>query len=63
LRVKLPTTDEPQINFTKGVPIIGIIPNKFVITVAPQKDICPQGKIYPVKDIPVIKYQQTKPLQ
>jgi hypothetical protein len=27
----------------------GIIEKKFVITVAAQKDICPQGNIYPVK--------------
>jgi len=61
--VKLPTTEDPQINFTKVVPTIGIIPNKLVITVAPQKDICPQGNTYPVKEIPIIKYQQAKPLQ
>jgi len=28
---------------------------KFVITVAPQKDICPQGKTYPTKAVPISK--------
>jgi len=27
---------------------------KFVITVAPQKDICPHGKTYPKKEVPII---------
>jgi len=25
--------------------------NRFVITVAPQKDICPQGSTYPIKAV------------
>jgi len=36
---------------------------KFVITVAPQKDICPHGNTYPVKAIAIIKYQHINPLQ
>jgi hypothetical protein len=31
----------------------GIADTKFVITVAPQKDICPQGKTYPIKAVPI----------
>ena len=31
------------------VPKYGMADNKFVITVAPQKDIWPQGKTYPKK--------------
>jgi hypothetical protein len=33
----------PPIHFIKSSPIKGIAENKFVITVAPQKDICSQG--------------------
>ena len=29
--------------------MIGTVENRFVITVAPQKDICPQGSRYPMK--------------
>ncbi len=36
----------PQTHCTMSLPINGIADNKFVITVAPQKDICPQGKTY-----------------
>lgn len=35
----------PQIHLTISCPDIGIVDTKFVITVAPQNDICPQGKI------------------
>lgn len=27
--------------------------NKFVITVAPQNDICPQGKTYPINAVAI----------
>jgi len=29
--------------------------NKLVITVAPQKDICPQGKTYPINAVAITK--------
>ena len=29
--------------------------NKFVITVAPQNDIWPQGRTYPIKAVPITK--------
>ena len=29
----------------------GIADAKFVITVAPQNDICPQGRTYPIKAV------------
>jgi len=41
--------ESPQIQITRPSPIIGIEPNIPVITVAPQKLICPQGKTYPKK--------------
>jgi len=40
-----PLTENPPHNHsTIGLPTYGIAETKFVITVAPQKDICPQGK-------------------
>ena len=33
----------------------GIAETRFVITVAPQKDIWPQGKTYPKKAAPITK--------
>jgi hypothetical protein len=41
--VALLIENPPQIHFTNSFPIYGIADNKFVITVAPQKDICPHG--------------------
>jgi hypothetical protein len=35
--------------------------NKLVITVAPQKDICPHGKIYPIKAVAIIAIYKIKP--
>jgi hypothetical protein len=34
---------------------MGIAEIKLVITVAPQKDICPQGNTYPIKAVPINK--------
>lgn len=31
----------------------GIADTKFVITVAPQKDICPHGRTYPMNAVPI----------
>lgn len=43
VRVALSTEKPPQIHSTKVVPIYGIADSRFVITVAPQNDICPHG--------------------
>jgi len=43
LKVGCPTLNPPQTHTTKLPPIIGIADTRFVITVAPQSDICPQG--------------------
>lgn len=43
VRVALSTEKPPQIHSTKLVPIYGIAESRLVITVAPQKDICPHG--------------------
>lgn len=34
-------------------PIKGMAETRFVITVAPQNDICPQGRTYPIKAVPI----------
>jgi len=45
----------PQIQLTNSSPIIGIAVISFVITLAPQKLICPQGNTYPIKAVAIIK--------
>jgi hypothetical protein len=44
LKVGLLTANPPHNQNTISSPIQGIAENRFVITVAPQKDIWPQGK-------------------
>lgn len=46
-RVGCDTEKFPHIHSTNVLPIIGIAEKIFVITVAPQNDICPQGSTYP----------------
>jgi len=36
-------------------PMYGIAESKLVITVAPQNDICPHGKTYPMNAAPIVK--------
>lgn len=43
VRVALSTEKPPQIHCTKASPIYGTAERRFVMTVAPQKDICPHG--------------------
>lgn len=42
--VALSTEKPPQIHCTRASPTYGTADNRFVITVAPQNDICPHGK-------------------
>ena len=46
-RVGLDTEGPPQIHVTRSVPRMGMAERTPVITVAPQNDICPQGRTYP----------------
>jgi hypothetical protein len=48
------TDKPPQRRLTRKSPIKGIADNKFVITVAPQNDIWPQGSTYPIKAVAII---------
>ena len=47
VRVLSPTAKPPQIQNTKVSPKYGMAEIRFVITVAPQNDIWPQGRTYP----------------
>lgn len=62
VKVALSTANPPQIHWTKSVPIRGIAENKFVITVAPQNDICPQGRTYPRKAVAMTKKRIRTPI-
>ena len=42
--VALSTEKPPRIHSTRVVPIYGIAESRFAMTVAPQNDICPQGR-------------------
>lgn len=44
VNVGLSTENPPQAHSTSVWPMYGIAENRFVITVAPQNDICPQGR-------------------
>jgi len=44
-----------------SVPIYGIADIKFVITVAPQSDICPHGNTYPKNAVAIITISITTP--
>lgn len=47
VRVGLSTENPPQSHWVIVKPTYGIAESRFVITVAPQNDIWPQGKTYP----------------
>lgn len=61
VRVGLSTEKPPHTHNTTEWPIIGKAVIKLVITVAPQNDICPQGKTYPKKAAPINKNKITTP--
>jgi len=53
-RVGWETEGPPQIHTTRSVPKIGIAESTPVITVAPQNDICPHGRMYPKKAVAIV---------
>lgn len=55
LKVAPPTENPPHNHSTIKPPIYGKALTRLVITVAPQKDICPQGRTYPIKAVPISK--------
>lgn len=44
VRVALSTENPPQIHCTSVLPMYGMAESRFVMTVAPQNDICPHGR-------------------
>jgi hypothetical protein len=62
INVALSTAKPPQIHCTSVFPRYGIADNKLVITVAPQKDICPQGRTYPTKAVAMVIKRITIPM-
>ena len=53
VNVALSIANPPQSHWTKDVPKYGIAERRLVITVAPQKDICPHGRTYPINAVPI----------
>jgi hypothetical protein len=53
--VALSTAKPPHTHCTRSVPTYGTAESKFVITVAPQNDICLHGNTYPRKAVAVTK--------
>lgn len=51
VRVGLSTEKPPQAHSTSVCPMYGMAENRLVMTVAPQNDICPQGRTYPTKAV------------
>ena len=61
-RVGSPTANPPHNHNTISLPIIGIAENKLVITVAPQKDIWPQGNTYPKNAVAMVAKKSDTPI-
>jgi hypothetical protein len=62
VKEELSTAKPPQKIFTMIVPNLGITQIRLVITVAPQKLICPQGSTYPKKAVPMVKNRIEHPI-
>jgi hypothetical protein len=51
VKVALSTENPPEIHSTRLDSMYGIAESRLVITVAPQNDICPHGRTYPIKAV------------
>jgi len=60
-RVGLFTAGPPQIHVSSLFPTNGIADSTPVITVAPQKDICPHGSTYPRKAVAIVARRMAMP--
>lgn len=60
-KVALSTAKPPHNHSTKDLPIYGMAEKRFVITVAPQNLICPQGSTYPIKAVAITKIIRMTP--
>ena len=55
VRVALSIANPHQTHCIKSIPRYGMAESKLVITVAPQKYICPHGRTYPMKAVPITR--------
>jgi hypothetical protein len=62
LKVALPTLNPPHNHCAAVSPTRKVTVRKFVITVAAQKLICPQGKTYPRNAVRTVTKNNTSPL-
>lgn len=62
VRVALFSANPPHTQLTSLVPAKGMADNKFVITVAPQKDIWPHGRTYPKNAVPIVRNKIITPI-
>jgi hypothetical protein len=62
LKVALPTLNPPHNQLALASPNRNITVRKFVITVAAQKLICPQGKTYPRNAVRTVTKNNTTPV-
>ena len=60
-RVGCETEKFPHIHSTSLLPTMGMAEKMFVITVAPQNDICPHGRTYPRKAVAITKTIRRSP--
>jgi hypothetical protein len=58
----LSTAKPPQSHSTRVDPMYGMAENKLVITVAPQKLICPHGRTYPINAVAIVKMKINTPM-
>lgn len=61
VNVALSTANPPHSHWTIVVPRYGIADRRFVITVAPQKDIWPHGRTYPRNAVPIVANRMITP--
>lgn len=62
VRVALSIENPPQIHCTRVSPIYGTAESRFVMTVAPQNDICPHGRTYPTNAVAITKNSRITPI-
>lgn len=62
VNVGLLIENPPQIQITIEFPRYGIAERRFVITVAPQNDICPHGNTYPTKAVIIVNNNNNTPI-
>lgn len=61
VRVALLMENPPQSHSTIVTPRYGTVVIRLVMTVAPQKDICPQGRTYPRKAVAIDRIKMVTP--